>query len=64
MNLPTLIAVNALLDLAAILVLFAVVRLAHRLHHEERPETLHPSQPIPLRLALPAKEREQLARAA
>jgi hypothetical protein len=65
MTLPTLIPLIALLDLAVVLALFAVVRLTHRLHlYEQRPETLHPSQPIPLRLAVPREETNDLAEVA
>jgi hypothetical protein len=65
MNLHTLIPLIALLDLAVVLMLFAVVRLTHRLHrYEQGPETLHPSQPIPSRLALDAEGTERLAKAA
>jgi hypothetical protein len=61
----TLITVNAVLDLAAVLAVFAIVRFTHRLHrHDRAGETLHPSQPLPLRLALPADEADELSRAA
>ena len=51
----TLITVNAVLDLAVVLAIFAVVRFTHRLdRHDRRGETLHPSQPLPLHLALPS----------
>jgi hypothetical protein len=65
MNIHSLIPLIALLDLAVVLALFAVVRLTHRLHlHEQRPETLLPSQPIPIHLALQAEETDGLAKAA
>lgn len=64
MNLPLVIALNAVLDLALVLAVLAVVRFAHRLHDEARPETVHPSQPIPLHIALPAHGLDELARAA
>lgn len=65
MTLTTIIILNAILDLAVVLAVFAVVRFTHRLHrYEHRPETLHPSQPIPLSLALPQDEAGELARAA
>jgi hypothetical protein len=65
MNITTIITLNAILDLAAVLSVFALVRFTHRLHHHEvAPETVHPSQPIPLRLALPTDEAEELAEAA
>jgi hypothetical protein len=65
MSLTTSILLNTILDLAVVLAIFAIVRLTHRLHrYEHRPETLHPSQPIPLRLALPREEAEGLAEAA
>jgi hypothetical protein len=39
---------------------FAVVRFTHRLHrYDRRPETLHPSQPILLSLALPQDDAEE-----
>ena len=61
----TLITVNAVLDLAVVLAVFAVVRFTHRLQrHDRQGETLHPSQPLPRRLALPADEAEDLSQAA
>jgi hypothetical protein len=51
----TLITVNAMLDLLAVLAVFAIVWFTHR---------LRPRQPIPLHLALPADEAEELSRAA
>ena len=61
----TLITVNAVLDLAVVLAVFAIVRFTHRLQRDDRQgETLHPSQPLPLRLALPADEAEDLSQAA
>ena len=65
MTITTLLTVNALLDLAAVITVFAIVRLTHRLdRHGPRAETVHPSQPIPLRLALPRDEAEELGKAA
>jgi hypothetical protein len=65
MNLTTIIILNAILDLAVVFAVFAVVRLTHRLHrYDHLPETLHPSQPIPLSLAIPQHEAEELAEAA
>ncbi len=65
MNLTTIIILNAILDLAVVLAVFAVFRFTHRLHrYDRRPETLHPSQPIPLSLALPQDQAEELAVAA
>ncbi len=65
MTQTTLITVNAVLDLALVLAIFAVIRFTHLLdRHDLRGETLHPSQPLPLRLALPADEAEELSRAA
>lgn len=62
MTSTTLITVNALLDLAALLAVFAIVWLTHR--HPRRAESRHLSQPIPLHLVLPADEAEELSRAA
>jgi hypothetical protein len=58
-----LIVLNALLALVAIGGLAVLVRLARRLPEQSHAETLHPSQPIPLRLAHEDAERS-LARAA
>ena len=61
----TMITVNAVLDLAVVLAIFAIVRLTHRVDRpDHRGETLHPSQPIPLHLALPADEVGELSSAA
>ena len=61
----TLITVNAVLDLAVVLAVFAIVRFTHRLHrHDHHSETLHLAPPLPLRLALPADEAEELSKAA
>ena len=61
----TMITVNAVLDLAVVLAVFAIVRLTHRLdRHDRHSETLHPSRPIPLHLALPADEVGELSSAA
>ena len=62
MTTTTALILNAFLGIAVILALGSVVRLAHRLR-PSRAETLHPSQPIPLRLAAEDAERT-LARAA
>jgi len=65
MTQTTLITMNAVLDLALVVAIFAVVRLTHLLdRRDRRGETLHPSQPLPLHLALPADEAEELSRAA
>jgi hypothetical protein len=65
MNLTLLIVLNAALDLTALLAVLAIVRFTHRLHHHDtKPETIHPSQPLPLHIALPAEEIEELAEAA
>lgn len=63
MTTTTLIILNMLLAVIAVGGLAAIVRLAHRLPESTGPETLHPSQPIPLRLAAGEEERD-LARAA
>jgi hypothetical protein len=61
----TMITVNAVLDLAVVLGIFAIVRLTHRLdRHDQSGATLHPAQPIPLHLALPADEVGDLSNAA
>ena len=64
MTLTTALIVNAFLALALAGALAAVVRTALRLRREERAETLHPSQPIPLRLILDRHEERELSRAA
>jgi hypothetical protein len=58
----TMIFLNALMSGATVAALALVVRSVHRIRHQ-RAETLHPSQPIPLRLAAEDAERT-LARAA
>jgi hypothetical protein len=63
MNTTTSLLLNGFLGIVLIVALGSVVRLAHRLR-PSRPETLHPSQPIPLHLALEANEARDLARAA
>ena len=63
MTMTTAVLINALLDLAIVGALASVVRTALRLRHDERSETLHPSQPIPLRIASEDAQRS-LARAA
>jgi hypothetical protein len=55
---------NAVLAVGVVVGLAAVVRLAFRLHHAERTETLHPSQPIPLHVVAAHDARRELARAA
>lgn len=65
MTLTTLIALNAALDLAVVLAVIAIVRFTHRLHHQDvRPETLHPSQPLPISVVLTHREADELAKAA
>jgi hypothetical protein len=65
MTQTTLITLNAILDLAVVLAVVALVRLTHRIdRHDRRGETLHPMQPIPLHMALPADEAGELSRAA
>jgi hypothetical protein len=65
MTFTTIIAINAVLDLAIVLALAAVVYLTHRhLHEAARPDTVHPSEPFLARVALPAHEAEELAEAA
>jgi hypothetical protein len=62
MNLTTIIILNAILDLAVVLAVFAVVRFTHRLHlYDRHPETV---RALPLTLALPHDEVEELAEAA
>jgi hypothetical protein len=60
MSLPTIIALNALLDLGVVLAILAVVRHTHRLHHHEARPSLRPAHSI----ALVTDEAEELARAA
>jgi hypothetical protein len=65
MNVTTTLIVNAALGLVAGLSVFAVVRFLHRLHqHDHRAETVLPSQPIAITLALTHDEVEDLAEAA
>jgi hypothetical protein len=64
MTTTTALIVNAFLMAGIVGALAAVVRLAHRLPDEERPETLHPSEPIGLHLVLAEREDSGLARAA
>lgn len=66
MNTTTALIVNGLLSLAAIGALAALARLAFMLRHgpTAKTETLHPSQPIPLRVAIAHDEESELARAA
>jgi len=58
------LALNTLLMAVIVGGLAAVVRLALRLPDGERPETLHPSQPIAPGLAPRGTEEAELARAA
>jgi hypothetical protein len=61
----SVIALNATLDLVALVAVFAVVRFTRRLHrYDHRAETVLPSQPIARRLALADHEVEELAEAA
>ncbi len=64
MTTTTLLLVNAALSLTLIGALAAVARGALRMRHTTAAETLHPSQPIPLRLVLSEDEARILARAA
>lgn len=60
----TAIIVNVLLGIGIIGALALVVRLAHRVPEAARGETLHPSQPLELRLALRKEDEDELARVA
>ncbi|HKD93890.1 MAG TPA: hypothetical protein VKB43_04180 [Gaiellaceae bacterium] len=61
----TLIPLIAVLDLAAVLAVFAIVRFTHRLdRRDQRRESPLISQPSPQHLALPADAVEELSRAA
>jgi hypothetical protein len=64
MTTTTAIIVNILLGIGIIGALALVVRLAHRIPEAARTETLHPSQPLELRLALQTDEVDELARVA
>jgi hypothetical protein len=64
MTTTTAIIVNVLLGVGIIGALALVVRLAHRIPEAARTETLHPSQPLELRLALQKDEVDELARVA
>jgi hypothetical protein len=64
MTTTTALILNALLMAGVVGALAAVVRLGLRLPPCPRAETLHPSQPIALRLALPEDEEPELVRAA
>jgi len=64
MTTTTALALNVLLMSGLAGALVAVVRLGLRLSQGERPETLHPSQPLPLLLVARADEDRDLARAA
>jgi hypothetical protein len=65
MNTTTALIINGILSLATIGALAALVRLAFTISRtpKAKPETLHPSQPIPLRVAI-AHEESELVRAA
>src|SRR5438445_546718 len=56
MTTTTAIIVNVLLGIGIIGALALVVRLAQRIPEAARTETLHPSQPLELRLALQPEE--------
>jgi hypothetical protein len=65
MTFTTLIALNAALDLAVVLAVFAIVYFTHRRRHDAvKPETILPSEIVPSRLRLPADEASELAEAA
>jgi hypothetical protein len=64
MTTTTALLLNAALMAGAVGALAAVVRLGLRLPPRVRSETVHPSQPIALRLALPEDRERELARAA
>jgi hypothetical protein len=65
MTLTALIALNAILDLAVVAAVFAVVWFTHHLHdHDARPESAHPSQPLPVRVVLTRRAADDLAQAA
>ena len=64
MTTTTAVIVNVLLGIGIIGALALVVRLAHRVPEAARSETLHPSQPLELRLALRKEEEDELARVA
>ena len=57
MNTTTMIVLNATLAAGILAALAVAVRLGLRLDDSPRPETLHPSQPIPLRVALDRERR-------
>ena len=64
MTTTTALTVNVLLGVGLIGALALVVRLAHRIPHAPRAETLHPSQPLDLALLAPENVESELARAA
>jgi hypothetical protein len=64
MNMTTVLILNGILSAGIFVALALVFRLAHRLPDHGLRETLHPSRPIPLRLALAHEQREDLPRAA
>lgn len=65
MTLTTLIALNAILDLAVALAVVAIVRFTHLLHHDDaQTEHLHLFRPLPLHVVLPPDEDDEVARAA
>ncbi|HEV7134781.1 MAG TPA: hypothetical protein VGN27_13720 [Gaiellaceae bacterium] len=64
MTTTTAVIVNILLGIGIVGALALVIRLAHRIPHGERAETLHPSQPLTLAVLTVETEHEQLVRAA
>ncbi len=65
MTLTTLIAVNAVLDLAVVLAVLAIVRFMHRLDRgAARPESRRSPERFPTRHALSARDADELADAA
>jgi hypothetical protein len=64
MTTTTALLLNLLLMAGVVGALAAVVRLGLRLPAGERPETLHPSQPLATTLFTEGDENRELARAA
>lgn len=64
MTTTTALLLNAVLAVAVVAAFAGVVRLALRLRPTEGPETLHPSQPIPLAVIAAGGEDRGLAHAA
>jgi hypothetical protein len=60
----TMLLLNVFLALATTGTLAAVMLRSLRLRHAERAETLHPSQPLPLRLISREDEERELSGAA